>query len=135
MRLLIVSGGAANSAEGVPASVRYLIDRASEILVIAPVLPSRIDWLASATDKARDRADVRLSRVLGQIGEMGFSAEGSIGADDPMLAFEDAVEDFLPDHILVSLRDADRARWQERGLLDQIVKRFAVPLTVFVATD
>jgi hypothetical protein len=134
VRLLIVTGGAAGSAESVPASIRSLIDGASEILVIAPTLPSRIDWLASATDKARDRADERLSRVLEQIGEMGASAEGSVGADDPMLAFEEAVQEFRPDHLLVSLRDVDRAGWQERGLLDLIVQRFALPLTVFVAT-
>jgi hypothetical protein len=48
-----------------------------------------------------------------------------------MLAFEDALQDFPADHILVGLRAPDRAGWQERGLLDQLLERFARPVTVF----
>ena len=56
---------------------------------------------------------------------------GTVGADDPLLAFEDAVREFEPDHILIGLRAAERSGWQERGLLDQVIARFGVPVTVF----
>ena len=62
---------------------------------------------------------------------MGADARGEVGADDPLLAFEDAIRELAPDHLLVALRADDRTRWQERGLLDQIQQRFAVPTTVF----
>jgi hypothetical protein len=131
VRLLIAGGEAASGPEVIPEGVRALIDAAEEILVIAPTLPGRLDWLASATDRAREQADERLAAVLGQLDEMGTEARGAVGSDDPIVAFGDAARDFGPDHILVALRSADRAGWQERGLVDQLVERFSVPVTVF----
>jgi hypothetical protein len=130
-RLLIAAGEAATAAEQLPFGVRTLIDAADEIMVIAPRLPGRLDWITSATDKAAEQADERLRAVLGQLNEAGSPAHGRVGADDPLLAFEDAIRDFAPDHLLIGLRRDDRAGWQERGLLDQIQERFAIPMTVF----
>jgi hypothetical protein len=69
--------------------------------------------------------------VLGHLEEMGVDAKGTVGADDPLLAFEDAISQFDPDHILIALRSEQRAGWQERGLLDQVLERFGLPITVF----
>ena len=130
-RLLIAAGEAADSADALPFGVRELIDTADEILVVTPALPTRFEWLASATDKAREQADERLQAVLRQIGELGTEASGTVGADDPVLAFEDALAAFQADHILVGLRAPERADWQERGLLDELLHRFGIPVTVF----
>ncbi len=134
-RLLIAAGEAASRPENLPAGIRSLIDAADTILVMAPSLPRRLDWLVSATDKARQQADQRLDVVLGHLAEMGADARGEVGADDPLLAFEDAIRQFGPDHLLVALRADDRKRWQERGLLDRIQQRFALPTTVFQFND
>jgi hypothetical protein len=83
------------------------------------------------TDRAREQADERLRTVLGQLAELGSDAAGAVGADDPLLAFEDAIREFAPDHLLIALRAADGAGWQERGLLDQLEQRFGLPITVF----
>ena len=130
-RLLIAAGEAAGSAEQLPYGIRALIEAAGQIMVISPSLPRRIDWLMSATDKATEQADGRLRAVLGHLDELGADARGQVGADDPLVAFEDAIREFEPDHILIGLRPADRAGWQERGLLDQIQERFGIPMTVF----
>jgi hypothetical protein len=130
-RLLIAAGEAASGSESLPVGVRMLIDAADEIMVVAPRLPGRLDWLASATDAATERADERLQAVLGHLDELGADASGRVGADDPLLALEDAIREFSPDHLLVALRGRDRAGWQERGLLDAIVERFDIPVTVF----
>jgi hypothetical protein len=130
-RLLVAAGAAASGAEDLPFGIRELIDAADEILVVTPALPTRFEWLASATDKAREQADQRLGEVLGQLEELGSPAEGAVGADDPMLAFEDALGAFPADHIVVALRDPERADWQERGLLDALVDRFGLPVTMF----
>jgi hypothetical protein len=130
-RLLIAAGEAAASAEQIPAGVRTLIDSADEIMVIAPSLPGRLDWIASDTDKASRQADERIRAVLGQLEETGHPARGRVGADDLLLAFEDAIREFAPDHLLIALRRVDRAGWQERGLLERIEERFAIPMTVF----
>jgi hypothetical protein len=131
LRLLIAAGEAATSAEQLPRGVRSLIDAAEEIIVVAPALPGRLDWIASDTDTATKRADERLEAVLGQLGEMGAAARGQVGADDPLVAFDDAIREFAPDHLLIGLRREDRSGWQERGLLDELVERFEIPMTVF----
>jgi hypothetical protein len=134
-KLLIAAGEAAASPDQVPASVRSLIDAADEIMVVTPALPGRWEWLSSATDKATEQADERLRTVLGQLGDLGADARGQVGADDPLLALEDAVRAFDPGHLLIALRGADRAGWQEHGLLDQVLERFAIPVTVFHFPD
>ncbi len=130
-RLLIVAGKSAPGAGALPPGVRELIDGADEILVVTPALPNRLDWLASATDKAREQADERLSSVLDQLAETDANVSGEVGADDPLLAFEDALRDFEADHILVALRPDEEAGWQERGLLEQVRERSGLPTTVF----
>jgi hypothetical protein len=131
MRLLIAAGQQASGVEELPPGVRELIQAAEEILVVTPALPSRFEWLASATDKAREQADERLRDVLGQLEELGADARGTVGADDPLLAFEDALADFPADHILIGFRARERSDWQERGLLDQLQERFGLPVTYF----
>jgi hypothetical protein len=132
-KLLIAAGQAAGGAGELPETVRQLISSSEDILVLAPTLPGRFEWLSSATDKAREQADERLQVVLGHVAEVegSGSATGAVGADDPLLAFEDAVAEFEPDHILIALRSGERSGWQERGLLDQVVERFSIPVTVF----
>src|SRR5688572_61853 len=132
-RLLIAVGDAAASAEAVPSGVRTLIDAADEILVIAPTLSSRLQWLVSDTDAATERADERLRVVLGQLEEIGAAARGRVASDDPLTAFDDAIREVEPSHILVALRPEERAGWQERGLIDEVLARFGLPVTVFVA--
>jgi hypothetical protein len=131
-RLLIAAGETASGPEDLPFGVRTLLDAADQILVIAPALPGRFEWLASATDKARQQADERLQAVLGQLDTIGADhARGVVASDDPLVAFEDAIREFAPDHLLIALRGEDRADWQERGLLDELIERFGLPMTVF----
>jgi hypothetical protein len=131
---LIVAGEAAGSVDDLPPVIRRLIEEAEEILVVTPALPSRIDWLASASDKATERADERLTVVLGHLDDLHADARGRAGEDDPVLAFHDAVDQFGPDHILIGLRPPPRAGWQEHGLLEDVVERFGLPVTVFQAS-
>jgi hypothetical protein len=130
-RLLIAAGESVSDPGELPFGVRELIDAAEEIMVMTPALPSRIEWLASATNKSREQADERLRTVLRQLEELGSESSGAVGADDPLLAFEDAIRDFAPDHLLIALRTEDEAGWQERGLLDRLLEQFGLPITVF----
>jgi hypothetical protein len=134
-RLLIAAGEAASTPEQLPSEIRLLIEAADEILVISPTLPGRLQWLSSDTDRARQEADERLQTVLGQLAEIGADADGTIGADDPILAFEDAIARFSPTHLLVGLRNEDRAGWQERGLIEGLWERIRIPITVFDLPD
>ena len=130
-RLLVATGAAVAQVDHIPPLVRTLIDAASDVLVITPILPSRLEWLVSDTDRARHEADERLHAVLGHMEAMDVPAEGRVGDETPLSAFDDAVNDFRPDHILVALRSSEHAGWQERGLFDKVRERFRLPVTVF----
>jgi hypothetical protein len=112
-----------------------LIEGADEILVVAPALPSRLAWLTSDTGKTREVADERLRAVVGQLRGTGSSVAGAVGADDPLLVFEDAIGDFHPHHILIARRPSTESGWQERGLIEEVGERFGLPLTVFRIAD
>jgi hypothetical protein len=132
-RLLIATGEAAANVDELPPLIRALIESASEILVITPILVSRLRWLASDTDRARYDADERLEVVLGHIEALAPNTEvkSQIGDEAPLTAFDDAIRTFRPDHILVALRSTDHDAWQERGLIDAIRSAFHIPMTVF----
>jgi hypothetical protein len=132
-RLLIVTGAAVADTTELPPLVRSLIESASEILVVTPVLPTRLQWLVSDTDRVRQEADERLRVVIGDVEQIAPEAEttGAIGDETPLTAFDDAVRNFRPDHILLALRASDHAAWQERGLTDEVRERFQIPVTIF----
>jgi hypothetical protein len=132
-RLLIVTGAAVADAAELPPLVRSLIESASEILVVTPVLPGRLQWLASDTDRVKHEADERLRTVISHLEELAPEAAtaGAVGDETPLSAFADAVRDFQPDHILLALRASDHAAWQERGLTDRLREGFHIPLTIF----
>jgi hypothetical protein len=132
-RLLIATGEAAADVDELPPLIRTLIQSASEILVVTPVLVSRLRWLVSDTDRARYEADERLGVVLGHIEALAPKADtrAQIGDETPLTAFEDAIRTFRPDHILIALRSADHDAWQERGLIDALRRDFHIPMSVF----
>ena len=130
-RLLIATGAAVADVNELPPLVRGLIDAASDVLVITPILPGRLEWWVSDTDRARLQADERLNAVLGHMEQMEVPAGGRVADETPLTAFDDAVRDFRPDHILIALRGAEQAGWQERGLIDRVRERFRLPITVF----
>ena len=132
-RLLIVTGAAVADVAELPPLVRSLIESASEILVVSPVLPGRLQWLVSDTDRVRHEADKRLGTVISHLEELAPEAAtaGAVGDETPLSAFADAVRHFRPDHILLALRASDHAAWQERGLTDRVREGFHLPLTIF----
>lgn len=130
-RLLVATGAAVAEIDELPPLVRGLIEAASDVLVITPILPGGLQWLASDTDRARHEADERLATVLGHMEAMNVQVEGRVGDETPLTAFDDAVAEFRPDHILIALRSSENAGWQERGLLDKVRERFRLPLTMF----
>jgi nucleotide-binding universal stress UspA family protein len=130
-RLVFVADAAVAGADDLPPAVRAVIDAASEVYVVTPTLPGRLAWLADEVDRCRHVADERLDTVLGHMRSIGAHASGAAGRGSVLTVIADAVADVDPDHILVALRSREHANWQERGLIEQIEKRFALPVTTY----
>ncbi len=131
-RLLMVADSAVAEVDELPPPVRALLAEADEVYVVTPSLPRRLAWLADDVDQPRHRADERLDAVLRHMRSIGAQVRGRTGDDTMMVAFDDAVADFQPDHILIGLLSAGDAHWQERGLIEHVRERFGLPLTAYV---
>ena len=134
VRLLIAVGETVSDETEVPAGVRLIVDAASEILVMSPSLVGRLDWLTGEVDRARRVANERLSTALGQLGSLGVTVEGVRGDELLHSAFDDAIADFRPEHVLIVVPGQDYAVWQRQGVLEHLLDRARLPVTVF-ATD
>jgi len=132
-RLLIATGGVAADTDELPSLVREIIAKASQILVVTPILAPRLQWLANDTDRARFEADERLSAVLGHVQGIASdtTVEGHVGDEEQLNVFDDAVRLFAPNHILIALRATDSSGWQENHLTERVLERFHIPITVF----
>jgi hypothetical protein len=132
-RLLVVTGAAAADVDQLPPLIRALLESASEIVVVAPMLPDRLQWLASDTDRVRLEADERLRAVLSHVEAAAPEADvtGRVGDETPFSAFADAVRRFGPDHILIGIRASDHSAWQESRLAERVLEDFHIPLTIF----
>jgi hypothetical protein len=128
---LVLAGATVATMEELPPSVRALIHAAERVFVVTPTLPSRLEWLVSDVDRARHQADERLDTILGQLRDSDIAAAGAVGDETPLTAVGDHVQAFDPDHLLVALRSAEHAGWQERGLIELIGQTFHLPMTVF----
>ncbi|WP_259316121.1 hypothetical protein [Capillimicrobium parvum] len=127
----MVVGAAVDEVAELPHSVRALVDGAEEVFVVAPMLTSRLEWLASDVDAAHRAADERLGVVLEQLRSEEVAAAGAVGDDSPLTAVEDHVRAFGPDHVLIALRSREHRSWQERGLIEDIGQSTNLPITVF----
>jgi nucleotide-binding universal stress UspA family protein len=130
-RLLFVADAAVADVGQLPPPVRAVIDAAAEVYVLTPTLPGRLAWLADEVDRFRHVADERLDTVLGHMRSIGAHASGAALRGSVLTVVADAVAEFNPDHILLALRSAEHANWQERGLVEHIEHRFGLPVTTY----
>jgi hypothetical protein len=99
-------------------SVR-VADGATEIVVIVPALASTTEALTGAVDVRRADADQTALSLTRRLSRPGLSVRGEVGADDPVLAVDDALRTFGADEIVV-VGDA--------GLAEQIRGRVTIPV-------
>jgi nucleotide-binding universal stress UspA family protein len=130
-RLLFVADAAVADVGELPPAVRAVIESAASVYVLTPTLPGRLAWLADDVDRFRHIADKRLDKVLGHMRSIGVPANGLAGRGSVPLVIADAVAEFQPNHVLIALRSAEHADWQERRLIEHIEERFGLPVTTY----
>jgi nucleotide-binding universal stress UspA family protein len=130
-RLLFVADAAVADVDELPRAVRQELREAAAVYVLTPSLPGRLAWLADDVDRFRHFADERLDTVLGHMRVIGADATGLAGRGSIGSVIADAVAEFKPDHVLIALRSAEHATWQERRLIEHIEERFHLPVTTY----
>jgi hypothetical protein len=114
-RLLVVAPPGTSSLAG------RIADRATEVLVVVPALASTVEALTGAVDDRRADAEATAQALASELNGDGMRARGVVGADDEVVAADDALRTFGADEIVfVGADDA---------LLDKARERFAVPVS------
>lgn len=102
----------------------------TELHIVAPILCSRMHYIASDVDKELDEARERLSSALAWARDEDFAATGKIG--DPNAAL-DAIEDELRQHgadeVIISTYPRGKSNWLETGIVDRLRDELEIPVT------
>ncbi len=135
-RVLIVVDEVICDADSHPDELVSLIQGASNVLIVAPCLTSRMESLCSDVDDARVEADERLDIVLDYLRGRGLKPTGEIGDENPLQAIDDALALFAADALVLALHALEEENWREHALVEHLHQRFSLPVTVFlVARD
>jgi hypothetical protein len=96
-------------------------------MVIAPVLASPLHFLTEEEEHETAIATRRLDEMLALLAQAGISAQGKVGADDPLQAIGDALPTFLADEVLMLAPEGGAQTWLEHGVEQSIRELYALP--------
>src|SRR4051812_2226622 len=108
---------------------------ATEVVVVAPALNSRLRHWTSDEDRARVAAEARVARSLAQLAEIGVRSDGWVGDADPLLAIADALVVFPADELLIATHPEERSNWLAHDLVARECARFSLPVVHLVVED
>jgi hypothetical protein len=128
-RVLVVANRTLSGQE-LRETMRRVAADGAELHVVAPILPSRVHYIASDIDRELEDARERLAAALAWAREEGLEADGKVG--DPFTAFgavEDELRAFGADEVIVSTLPPGRSNWLEAGILERLRDELDVPIT------
>lgn len=126
-RLLVIANETI-AGKGLHNHIRELTADGGRVIIIAPALSSRLEYVFSDVDKPREEAQKRLDASIALLHESGIDAEGEVGDASPVRAFEDAVSIYEPDGVLVSTHPEGRSNWIEKGIVEKIRAKTELPV-------
>ena len=94
-------------------------DAATDVVVVVPALVSTTEALTGAVDDRRAEAEQTALALTRTLSRDGRNVRGEVGADDPVLAAEDALRTFGADVVIVAGDDA---------AIESMRARIAVPV-------
>ena len=109
------------AARGTSGIAGRIDERATDVLVVVPALVSTVRSLTGAVDDARKEAQRTAEALAGELSRAGLPARGVVGADDTVLAIEDALREFGADEIVLAMGD--------EALVAKARERFALPVS------
>jgi hypothetical protein len=131
-RVLVVANRTLHGEELRDAMRRRAADGA-ELHVVAPILTSRIHYLASDVDKELAEARERLATALAWARAEGVSASGKVGdANAALGAIEDELRLFGADEVIISTYPPGASNWLETGIVERLRDELDIPVTHIV---
>jgi len=105
----------------------------AELRFVAPILSSRVHYIASDVDAELRDARARLDEALAWARVEGLDATGKVG--DPNVALG-AIEDELglwgADEVIISTHPPGKSNWLETGMLERLREELDIPVTHLV---
>lgn len=88
---------------------------------------------SSEQDKARSKAEHRLSLMLDKIRSTGGKADGEVGDPDPAVAVKDVLHTQSFDEIIVSTLPTGLSGWLKMDLSSRVSRMAEMPVTTVTA--
>jgi hypothetical protein len=84
-------------------------------------------------ESPEDRANQRLHQQLAALAEIGATATGEVGDEDPVTAVKAALKRWPADEVLLSTLPAGLSRWLSMDLPHRLGRKCGVPVTTVEA--
>ena len=128
-RVLVVANRTLDGAE-LRAALQSRAAAGTEFHVVAPILCSRIHYIASDVDTELGEARARLSTALERARADGLAVTGKIGDPNAALgAIEDELRLHGADEVIISTYPRGESNWLETGIVDRLRDELDVPVT------
>jgi hypothetical protein len=128
-RVLVVANRTLHGAE-LRAALHSRADTGTEFHIVAPILCSRIHYIASDVDEELGEARDRLSTALDWARAEGLTVTGTIGDPNAALgAIEDELRLHGADEVIISTYPRGESNWLETGIVDRLRDELDVPVT------
>lgn len=95
--------------------------RSAEALVVVPALATPVETISGQVDERRLQAQRAADALAATLRSDGLAARGAVGADEPLLAAEDALREFGADEVVFA---------GDEDLLERARERLAVPVSL-----
>ena len=127
--VLVVANRTLQGAD-LEATLRRRGEGGAELRVVAPILVSRIHYIASDVDSELREAHDRLAAVLEWAEAEGLNATGKVGDPNAALgAIEDELRGFAADEVVISTYPPGKSNWLETGVVERLREELDVPVT------
>jgi hypothetical protein len=94
-------------------------DDVTDVVIVVPALSSTTESITGAVDDRRAAAEETSLSLTRALSRDGRNVRSEVGADDPILAVEDALRKFGADEVIVA---------GDEAIVEQIRSRVAVPV-------
>ena len=129
-RVVLVVANRTLASEALRAEIAQRARDGADVHVVAPILASRIHYMASDIDVELREARGRLDDTLGWAHAEGLQLTGRVG--DPSVALG-AIEDELraagADEVIISTLPRSRSNWLETGIVERLREDLDIPIT------